>query len=252
MSLFTYCVIDDEMPAIELLQSFMGPHTSWASAGYARDYEQGILLLKQQKPDLVFLDIQLGEATGFDILTQLQAIPEVVFVTAYDQWALKAFEVAALDYLLKPLDPGRLSDAVQKAAIKIQNNEAYLADKQPPDNAQYNIGQLQYEDPLFIKDNDRFVQLKVSDIFLIESVGSYARIYYKNTRVLILRTLNYLEDRLPKKYFFRANRSMIVNIDFVEYITPMPSNTLMVKLKNGTELDISQRQAVVFREKFRL
>ncbi|HNI12795.1 MAG TPA: LytTR family DNA-binding domain-containing protein, partial [bacterium] len=186
------------------------------------------------RPDLVFLDIQMPGEDGFALLASLESTPEIIFTTAYDQFALKAFEVNALDYLLKPIDPKRLADALQK--ISSQESSATPT------------GPLTDNDQVFVKDGDRCWFVRLKQIRLMESEGNYTRLYFDKEKPLILRSLNQLEVRLDPKVFFRASRQHIINMQWIETIEPWFDGGLNVTLKSGPQVKISRRQAQKFRE----
>lgn len=191
--------------------------------------------IEQHKPQLIFLDINLNGASGFDILEKLDEVPSVIFVTAYDQYALKAFEVSALDYLLKPINPQRLSEAIQK--IKKQ----FLPTEQK-------VSQLSMDKRIFIKDGEQCFFVPLAEVHLMESFGNYVRIYYGNNKPLLHKSLNYLEEKLPDSHFFRANRQYLINIHFIKNIESYFNNTLQVEMPDGIKIEISQRQSVKFKE----
>jgi two-component system LytT family response regulator len=179
--------------------------------------------------------------TGFDMLSQLERTPQVIFTTAYDEFALKAFEVNALDYLLKPVEPKRLADAMQKIHLN-ENREA------KPEGENSNNSILTESDQVFVKDGERCWFVKLSDIRLFESVGNYAKVFFGTNKPLILKSLNALEERLDEKTFFRANRKHIVNLRMIEKIEPYFNGGLLLELKGGEKIEVSRRQTVKFKE----
>jgi two-component system LytT family response regulator len=178
--------------------------------------------------------------TGFDMLQELDRMPYVIFTTAYDEYALKAFEVNALDYLMKPIEPKRLADALQKL---IQAEEKELAAQQA-----FNRELLTESDQVFVKDGERCWFVKLSEVRLFESVGNYAKVYFAGNKPLILKSLNALEERLDEKTFFRANRKQIVNLRMIEKIEPYFNGGLLLDLQGGEKVEVSRRQAVKFKE----
>ena len=179
--------------------------------------------------------------TGFDMLSSLEKSPNVIFTTAYDEYALKAFEVNALDYLLKPVEPKRLADAIQKLH--------YIETKEPVTNGEnINKSLLTENDQVFVKDGERCWFVKLSDIRLFESVGNYAKVFFANNKPLILKSLNALEERLDEKMFFRANRKHIVNLRMIDKIEPYFNGGLLLELKGGEKIEVSRRQTVKFKE----
>ncbi len=175
------------------------------------------------------------------MLAELDRAPHVIFTTAYDEYALKAFEVNALDYLLKPVEPKRLADAVQKLHLA-DTKENHLL----PENMNRSL--LSEEDQVFVKDGERCWFVKLSDIRLFESVGNYAKVFFGSNKPLILKSLNALEERLDQKTFFRANRKHIVNLRLIEKIEPYFNGGLLLELKGGEKIEVSRRQTVKFNE----
>ena len=207
----------------------------------AANADEGIAKIESQQPDLIFLDIQMPGKTGFDMLAQLERSPQVIFTTAYDEYALKAFEVNALDYLLKPVEPKRLADAIQKLQSPDQRESR-------PEGTFTNNSLLTENDQVFVKDGERCWFVKLNDIRLFESVGNYAKVFFGNNKPLILKSLNALEERLDEKTFFRANRKHIVNLRMIEKIEPYFNGGLLLELKGGEKIEVSRRQTVKFKE----
>jgi two-component system LytT family response regulator len=207
----------------------------------AANAEEGITKIEQQRPDLIFLDIQMPGKTGFDMLSELERTPQVIFTTAYDEFALKAFEVNALDYLLKPVEPKRLADAIQKLQMG-ENREI------KPETENINNSILHENDQVFEKDGERCWFVKLNEIRLFESVGNYAKVFFGTNKPLILKSLNALEERLDEKFFFRANRKHIVNLRMIEKIEPYFNGGLLLELKGGEKIEVSRRQTVKFKE----
>jgi two-component system, LytTR family, response regulator len=175
------------------------------------------------------------------MLSQLERTPQVIFTTAYDEFALKAFEVNALDYLLKPVEPKRLADAIQK----LHFSETGI----PRTDAEHtNNSILSEADQVFVKDGERCWFVKLSEIRLFESVGNYAKVFFSNNKPLILKSLNALEERLDEKIFFRANRKHIVNLRMIDKIEPYFNGGLLLELKGGEKIEVSRRQTVKFKE----
>jgi two-component system LytT family response regulator len=207
----------------------------------AANADEAINKIDSLQPDLVFLDIQMPGKTGFDMLAELERAPHVIFTTAYDEYALKAFEVNALDYLLKPIEPKRLADAMQKLHVA-ETKENHIV----PEN--FNQSILSEADQVFVKDGERCWFVKLSDIRLFESVGNYAKVFFGGNKPLILKSLNALEERLDPKTFFRANRKHIVNLRMIDKIEPYFNGGLLLELKGGEKIEVSRRQTVKFKE----
>ncbi|MDE1191427.1 MAG: LytTR family DNA-binding domain-containing protein [Arachidicoccus sp.] len=189
-------------------------------------------------PDLIFLDIQMPGKNGFELLQELERVPKVIFTTAFDEYALKAFEVNALDYLLKPIDGKRLSEAINKLKQNITTQKTQKEDR--------NL--LTDKDQFFVKDGEKCWFVKLADVRLFESIGNYAKVYFDNYKPLILKSLNSLEERLDERYFFRVNRKHIVNLKWVEKIESYFNGGLLLELRSGEKIEVSRRQSVKFRE----
>jgi len=234
-------IIDDERLARAELRKLLQDFPEVEVVDEAANAEEGIAKIEAQNPDLIFLDIQMPGKTGFDMLASLERSPNVIFTTAYDEYALKAFEVNALDYLLKPVEPKRLADAIQKLH--------FVESKESISNGEHiNRSLLSENDQVFVKDGERCWFVKLSDIRLFESVGNYAKVFFGNNKPLILKSLNALEERLDEKTFFRANRKHIVNLRMIDKIEPYFNGGLLLELKGGEKIEVSRRQTVKFKE----
>lgn len=234
-------IIDDERLARAELKKLLQDFPEVEVVDEAANADEGINKIENLQPDLIFLDIQMPGKTGFDMLAQLEKAPQVIFTTAYDEFALRAFEVNALDYLLKPVEPKRLADAIHK----LQQGEAR---ESRTDSEFVNTSILGENDQVFVKDGERCWFVKLSDIRLFESVGNYAKVFFGPNKPLILKSLNALEERLDEKFFFRANRKHIVNLRMIEKIEPYFNGGLLLELKGGEKIEVSRRQTVKFKE----
>src|SRR5215212_705045 len=237
-------IIDDERLARTELRKLLQDFPEIEVVDEAANAEEGISKIEAQQPDLIFLDIQMPGKTGFDMLSELERTPQVIFTTAYDEFALKAFEVNALDYLLKPVEPRRLSDAIQK--VQQDQNHETSAGISNGTVARNNL--LEDDAQVFVKDGERCWFVKLNEIRLFESVGNYAKVYFGNNKPLILKSLNALEERLDEKTFFRANRKHIVNLRMIDKIEPYFNGGLLLELKGGEKIEVSRRQTVKFKE----
>jgi len=237
-------IIDDERLARTELRKLLQDFPEIEIVDEASNAEEGIQKIENHNPDLVFLDIQMPGKTGFDMLSELDHAPQVIFTTAYDEYALKAFEVNALDYLLKPVEPRRLADAVEKLRKSTHNgsSEKTILHHTEPNSI------LGENDQVFVKDGERCWFVKLSDVRLFESVGNYAKVFFGNNKPLILKSLNALEERLDDKVFFRANRKHIVNLRMIDKIEPYFNGGLLLELKGGEKIEVSRRQTVKFKE----
>ncbi|MBS1928240.1 MAG: response regulator [Chitinophagaceae bacterium] len=233
-------IIDDERLARNELKKLLQDFPSVEIIGEAANANEGLEKIESLNPDLIFLDIQMPGKTGFDMLTELEKAPRVIFTTAYDEFALKAFEVNALDYLMKPVEPKRLADALHKLQQAEEKEMAALAN--------LNRTMLSENDQVFVKDGERCWFVKLSEVRLFESVGNYAKVFFGTHKPLILKSLNALEDRLDERIFFRANRKHIVNLRMIEKVEPYFNGGLLLDLKGGEKVEVSRRQAVKFKE----
>jgi two-component system LytT family response regulator len=238
----TAVIIDDERLARNELKKMLVDYPEIEVVGEAANVDEAHRIIEELNPELIFLDIQMPVKTGFDLLEELERVPIVVFTTAHDEYALKAFEVNALDYLLKPIDPKRLSDAIQK--LMFQDDRDLQVNEARSENRNF----LSDLDQVFVKDGEKCWFVKLAEIRLFESVGNYARVFFGSNKPLILKSLNSLEERLDSKTFFRANRKHIVNLRMIEKVEPFFNGGLLLEIKGGEKIEVSRRQAVRFKE----
>lgn len=232
-------IIDDERLARAELKKLLKEFPEVEIVGEAANATEAMQKIESLNPDLLFLDIQMPGKNGLELLAELDHAPSVIFITAFDEYALKAFEVNALDYLMKPVEPKRLADAINKIDLKAE----------PDGHATFvNRGILSEHDQVFVKDGERCWFVKLSDVRLFESVGNYAKVFFGTNKPLILKSLNALEEKLDEKVFFRANRKNIVNLRMIEKIEPYFNGGLLLELNGGEKVEVSRRQAVKFRE----
>jgi two-component system, LytTR family, response regulator len=228
-------IVDDERLARSELRRLLAIHAEIEIVGEAANIADAERAINELQPELLFLDVQMPGGSGFDLLAALDDAPEVIFTTAFDAYALRAFEVNALDYLQKPIEGKRLAAALMRAQSRIAKNQVTLK----PDNK------------IFIKDGERCWFVALTDISLFESEGNYARVYFQTEagqhRPLILRSLNQLEVRLDQTKFFRANRRQIINLDFIKRVAPADAGGLSLVLQNDLIIDLSRRRAMEFR-----
>lgn len=229
-------IIDDERLARQELKNLLAVHKEIEVIAECNNAQSAKEKIAELNPDVIFLDIQMPGKTGLELIEEVSALPDVVFVTAYDEYAIKAFEVNAYDYLLKPVSPERLAETIKKLTLKESSER------------KENTTPLTENDRVFIKDGEKTWFVQLNNIRLFESEGNYVRVYFDNFRPLILRSLNSLEERLNEKAFFRASRKHIINLSWVESIETWFNGGLMVKLKGGQQIEISRRQAVKLKD----
>lgn len=227
-------IVDDERLARNELNRLLGKFPEIEVVGEASNGETAIEKIQELAPDLVFLDIQMPGMTGFEVLEHLHVVPNVIFVTAYDEYALKAFEVNALDYVLKPVELSRLEKAIKKVLLKAEDSSS---DEKLSLNSQ-----------IFIKDGEKCWFVKLEKVRMFESEGNYVRLYFETSRPMILKSLNNLEKRLSEQEFFRISRKYIINLNWIEKVEAWFNGGLRVTLKSGEKLEISRRQTSRFKE----
>lgn len=242
-------LVDDERLARNELRRLLAAFPDLEVVGEAANARQARQQLGTLAPDLVFLDVQMPGESGMELLESLEPpIPDVVFTTAFDEFAVKAFDLNALDYLLKPVDPARLAMAIERLRTK----RAAAAPAPEEESAKLARGRLAAEDKVFVREGDRCWFVEVKSIRLLESEGNYTRVHFDAAQPQLFRSLNAMEERLDPKYFFRANRRQIINLAWIDKIEPWFSGGLLVHLKGGAKVELSRRQAQEFREKMSL
>lgn len=231
-------IIDDERLARKEMRRLLAEFDEVAVVGEAEDLTGACSLIDTEKPDIVFLDIQLSGESGFDLLERTDQDFNLIFVTAFDAYAVRAFEVNAIDYLLKPVNPERLAKALERLA----EDAAPVKPFKP----------LEFDDRIFIELGRRSLFLKVCDISHIIAAGDYSEAFAVDGRkFLVEKPLREWEERLPEKYFLRIHRQAIVNLEQVEHLEPWFNRTFQVRLKTSKEpLAVSRRYAVKLKNRF--
>lgn len=220
-------IVDDERHARVELKRLIATSTILELVGEASNADEAEKLIGILQPELLFLDIQMPGRSGFELLEALQVAPEVIFTTAYDQYAIKAFEVGVLDYLLKPIRDERFVQAIEK--IKVKFNTAKLNKK------------------IFVKNNDGYFLVSWETVALIESVENYARIFFEGKRAWIKSSLNQLEKLLDEELFFRCNRTQLINLNYVTEIKTLESGKLGITLSTGELIEVSERRSILLK-----
>ncbi|RYF96767.1 MAG: response regulator transcription factor, partial [Chitinophagaceae bacterium] len=216
MSQYRVIIIDDERLAREEIKQHLLDYPDLAIAAEAADADDAERQITQLQPDLVFLDIQMPERSGLQLLESLEHVPEVIFTTAYDQYAVKAFELNALDYLVKPIRRERFAQAMEKARSRLSAKPT-----------------AKMERTFFIKEGDRYHFVKAKDVALVESAGNYARLFVDGKKLYLKRSLNQLEKNLDPGIFFRISRTEIININYIKQVLQQPKGKLTVLLQTG-------------------
>ena len=234
-------IVDDERLAREELKALLAEYPGVELIGEYKNTIEAKVAIENDAPDLVFMDIQMPGETGLELLEKLKNPPRTVFVTAYDEHAIKAFELNAYDYLMKPIDPDRLSEVFKRLNEENQTPASVV-----------NNDKLKSGNQVLIKDGEKVWFIKVDDIRYFESEGNYVKVHFDKFKPLILRSLNSLEERMDEKLFFRANRKFIVNLNHIVNIENWFSGGLQVELSCGTKIEISRRQTIRFKDQFSL
>jgi len=228
-------IVDDTRLARNELRMLLESMDSIKWIGEASHPEEARRMIEEHRPDLLLLDIQMPGEDGFGLLESLDEVPQVIFVTAYDEFAIKAFEYNALDYLKKPVNGERLAQALDRMRV--------------PEDRDGKVSEtLSSDSRVFVKDGEKCWFVHLRDIRLFEVMDSYTRIYFQEFKPMIPKSLQYMESRLDPQVFFRANRQQIVNLKWVERIEPWFSGTIRLYLKDGTEVEVSRRQTSRFKE----
>jgi len=231
-------VVDDERLARKDLISLLGAHGNITVVGEADDVPSAVKAIKRLTPDVIFLDIQMPGDSGFDLLDKTEVEAHVIFVTAYDEYAIRAFEVNALDYLLKPVNPERLAKALER--LELQDGETAARARR-----------LDYQDRLFLMLGRSFKFLKVSALVTVTAAGDYSEVLTSDgTKGLALKSMKEWETRLPPRHFVRVHRSTIINMEYVDRVEEWFNYSFRVYLKGIEEpCVISRRYATRLKER---
>lgn len=234
MNKYNVIIVDDERLAREEVKRFLLKHTEFKVVGEANNVEDAKKLIESKKPHLIFLDIQMPEKSGFDLLEELTTIPEIVFTTAYSEYATKAFDVNALDYLMKPIRDERFSKSIERVKKELSKSKQTSSD-------------FSMHHKIFIKDGEKCHFITLEDIRYIESLENYVRFHFKGNKAMLNRSLNKIEEKLDSTVFFRINRNQIININFIKEIHPHFKNKLKIVLDTDETFEISSRQSARFK-----
>ena len=236
-------IVEDSRLARNELKALLKTHTDIELFGEAENVDEGFALIEDVRPDLLFLDINMPEKDGFELLEMLEEVPITIFTTAFDEYAIKSFEYNALDYLLKPISEDRFAQALSKVRAQIEKTQQLMED------VVHSPERLQNHSQIFIKDGEACWLVRIEEIQLFEIVGNYTRVYFKENSPLLYKSLQQIEDKLPQAHFFRANRQQIVNTEYIQGIVPWFNGKLKLTLTNGQEVEVSRRQSSLFKDK---
>ena len=236
-------IVEDSRLARNELKELIKKQEDIELLGEAENVDNGFELIQNASPELLFLDINMPEKDGFELLEMLDEVPITIFTTAFDEYAIKSFEYNALDYLLKPVSEKRFSMAMDKVRAKLGSIDQEKGAE---------TKKLSVSSQIFIKDGESCWLVKIGDISLFEIVGNYTRVFFEDKKPLLYKSLNQVEEKLPEASFFRANRQQIVNTNFIENVVPWFNGKLKLTLKNGEEVEVSRRQSYIFKDKMSL
>jgi len=231
-------IVEDEMPARELVKAYLKNHDDIELIAECADGFCGAKAINENKPDLVFLDIQMPKLTGFELIELLDELPQIIFTTAYDQYAIKAFELSAVDYLMKPFSKQRFDEAIEKVFERLKQknknveNIQTLTKKVKEDSKEI--------ERLFIKTGSKIDVVPVINVIRIEALDDYVEIFTKEKKYLKKETMNYLENSLPQDIFTRVHRSSIINLNYIEKIERYGKESYLVILKDGSRVNVSK------------
>ena len=246
-------IVDDEPLARKKIRYFLKKEENIEIVTDARNGIEAVKLIKEELPDIIFLDVQMPELDGFGVIERIgvDKMPRVIFVTAFDEYALQAFEVNAVDYLLKPFTRKRFKKSLNKAIENINIKKPEVSNS----NLNFLIKDIRnrekYTDRIIIKSTDGYLFLKIEEIDWIESAGNYLTIHSGNEKYILRSTMNNFELKLDEKRFLRIHRRTIVNIDLIKGIRYCYNGKYMVLLKNGIELSLGQKYNDKFKEYFK-
>ncbi len=246
MSKIRILIIDDEKLARDIVKKYLSSYENIEIVGECGNGYEGIKEINEKKPDMIFLDIQMPKINGFEMLELIDAPPAIIFTTAFDQYALKAFEVNALDYLLKPFSEDRFSEALAKALKQVTGNEN-TGDKVEKlishvDDLNENLSRV------VVKLNNKINIIPVENIIFLEAQDDYVNIHTTGGSFLKQKTMKYFEDHLDSKEFVRIHRSFIVQIEQIKMIELLEKESYLAILKNGEKLPVSKSGYVKLKE----
>lgn len=238
MSIIKAVIVEDSRLARNELKELLKDHEEISLVGEAENVDDGFELIKKEQPDLLFLDINMPEKDGFELLEMLDEVPIVVFTTAFDEYAIKSFEYNALDYLLKPISEERFAGAMEKVKKQLEQKDDHHDTKKLTEKSQ-----------IFIKDGEQCWLVKIGEISHFEIVGNYTRVFFQDEKPLLYKSLNQVEEKLPAEVFFRANRQQIINTNFIGSVVPWFNGKLKLTMQNGDEIEVSRRQSYLFKDR---
>lgn len=246
MSMIKAVIVEDSRLARNELKELIKNHGEIEIVGEAENVDEGYKLINETQPDLLFLDINMPEKDGFELLEMLDNVPITVFTTAFDEYAIKSFEYNALDYILKPINAKRFGKAIEKVKAQLESSTVDSSEENITNEAKEKLTE---SSQIFIKDGDKCWLVKIGDISLFEIVGNYTRVYFKGEKPMLYKSLNQVEEKLPDHNFFRVNRQQIINVNYIANVVPWFNGKLKLTMNTGEEVEVSRRQSYIFKDK---
>ncbi|MDO6490533.1 MAG: LytTR family DNA-binding domain-containing protein [Cellulophaga sp.] len=246
MSMIKAVIVEDSRLARNELKELIKNQGEIEILGEAENVDEGYKLINETQPDLLFLDINMPEKDGFELLEMLDKVPITVFTTAFDEYAIKSFEYNALDYILKPINAKRFGKAIEKVKVQLEGSTAESSEENVTNETKEKLTE---SSQIFIKDGDKCWLVKIGDISLFEIVGNYTRVYFKGEKPMLYKSLNQVEEKLPDHNFFRVNRQQIINVNYIANVVPWFNGKLKLTMNSGEEVEVSRRQSYIFKDK---
>ncbi len=247
-------IIEDEAPARNLIKEYIKTNANIELIAECADGFSGVKTINETKPDLIFLDIQMPKLTGFEMIELLDEVPEIIFTTAYDQFAIKAFELSAVDYLMKPFSRSRFNEAVSKVLARLKNkttatNDAKIISNNIDKFTDYRKSAIEQVERLFVKTGSKIDIVPVETIIKLEAQDDYVEIHTAKRKYLKNDTMNYLEKVLPTNTFIRVHRSHIINLNHINKIEKYGKESYIVKLNDGSVVNVSKLRIKALKNK---
>lgn len=231
-------IVEDEAPARELVKAYLKSHEKIELIAECDNGFCGVKAINENKPDLVLLDIQMPKLTGFELIELLDEIPEIIFTTAYDQYAIKAFELSAVDYLMKPFSKARFDEAIEKVFSRLKDKKQSGSNvRQLVEKAKENTGTVER---VFVKTGTKIDVVPITEIIRIEAQDDYVEFITEEKKYLKKETMNTLEISLPNSIFIRVHRSHIINVNFIKKIEKYGKESHMIILNDGSNVNVSK------------
>lgn len=231
-------IVEDEQPARELVKAYLKSHENIELIAECDNGFCGVKAINENKPDLVLLDIQMPKLTGFEVIELLDEIPEIIFTTAYDQYAIKAFELSAVDYLMKPFSKTRFDKAIEKVFSRLKQKTKTAANvRQMSEKAKEDAGPIER---VFVKTGTKIDVLPIAEIIRIEAQDDYVEFITASKKYLKKETMGSMENSLPDTQFIRVHRSHIINVNFIKKIEKYGKESHIIILNDGSEVNVSK------------